>query len=242
MGLPRWLHRAYCRLYSRFEGGEFHFSEACEVLGCGEQRARVVLSRLRGSGYLDVLCRVEGGRRLYHLAGPRDMVVLCGWGVDVARIPEGARPILRPYLADIFSRLGERVVSIALYGSFARGEERPESDIDLLMVLDGYEWGGIAPSGEALRLTQRLLELRGVYHTIQPLPLTREQARHHRPLYLDMVEDAIILYDRELFLTGVLGAVRERLRSLGAERRRLPDGSWYWVLKPSVREGEVIEV
>jgi len=67
-----------------------------------------------------------------------------------------------------------------------------------------------------------------------------EEARRHWPIYLDMVVDAVIVYDKEGFFEGVLEGLVERLEALGAERRRL-GRLWYWVLKRDYRLGEVIE-
>ena len=71
---------------------------------------------------------------------------------------------------------------------------------------------------------------------------TPEEARHHSPLYLDMVEDAVLLVDRDGFFTTVLDAMRARMRELGSRRVFLDDGNWYWDLKPDFRFGEVVEI
>jgi hypothetical protein len=57
-----------------------------------------------------------------------------------------------------------------------------------------------------------------------------------------MVVDGEILYDRGGFMANVFGEIRKRLVELGANRYELPDGSWYWILKPEVKEGEVFEI
>ena len=41
---------------------------------------------------------------------------------------------------------------------------------------------------------------------------TPDEAQHHSPLYLDMVEDGILLVDRGGFFDAVLAAMRERMR------------------------------
>ena len=61
------------------------------------------------------------------------------------------------------------------------------------------------------------------------------------PLYLDMVYDAIILFDRDEFFKKVLDRLRKRLEELGAKRIRLGK-LWYWVLKEKYRFGEVIDI
>jgi hypothetical protein len=71
---------------------------------------------------------------------------------------------------------------------------------------------------------------------------TPEEARAHSPLYLDMVEDGVLIVDRDGFFRSVLDAIRSRMRELGSRRVFLPDGTWYWDLKPDFRFGEVVEI
>ena len=142
--------------------------------------------------------------------------------------------------------LGGDLVSVVLFGSVARGEARAASDIDLLIV------GEELPPGRFARL--RLLEVvdrqfdleldrlraRGVYTRVTCLLKTRAEAARVVPLYLDFVEDARLLYDRERFFETVLERLRTSLKQLGAERRRR-GRTRYWVLTPRLAPGEVIE-
>lgn len=140
-------------------------------------------------------------------------------------------------------QLGEALVSIVLYGSVARGDAEPRSDIDLLFVVDD------APSSHTARREPLLRAWEQHRHT-RALPTvtwsfivkTRDEARVHSPLYLDMVEDAVLLLDREGFFESVLEEMRDRMRQLGSRRVHLPDGSWYWDLKPDYQFGEVVEI
>lgn len=47
-----------------------------------------------------------------------------------------AREVARAVKADLADRYGRRLRAVRLYGSWARGDAHPESDIDLLVVLD----------------------------------------------------------------------------------------------------------
>ncbi len=65
------------------------------------------------------------------------------------------KAIVREYREELERLFGDQLVRVTLYGSFARGEGRPDSDIDILCVLrtpfDYYE--AIRKSSE---LTARL--------------------------------------------------------------------------------------
>jgi hypothetical protein len=90
--------------------------------------------------------------------------------------------------------------------------------------------------------TYRELRERGMSTWVQFHPLRVEEAKLNRPIYLDMVEDAIILLDREGFIKSVFTRLKKRLEELKARRVYLEDGSWFWDLKPDIKRGEVVEI
>ena len=47
-----------------------------------------------------------------------------------------------------------------------------------------------------------------------------EEAQVHSPLYLDIVEEGILLVDRGGFFQAILDAMRGRMRELGSRRCR----------------------
>jgi hypothetical protein len=139
--------------------------------------------------------------------------------------------------------LGPRLVSLVLFGSVARGEARETSDIDVVVVAEGFprsladrrrpllrEW-------ERVRREQNLPQVEWNLVTKTP-----EEARYHSPLYLDIVEDGVLLVDRDGFFQSILDAMRARMGVLGSRRVFLPDGSWYWDLKPDFVFGEIVEL
>jgi hypothetical protein len=44
------------------------------------------------------------------------------------------------------------------------------------------------------------------------------------------------------FFEAILARMRQRMRQLGSRRVHLPDGTWYWDLKPDFRFGEIVEI
>ncbi|MEM4966355.1 MAG: nucleotidyltransferase domain-containing protein, partial [Sulfolobales archaeon] len=121
------------------------------------------------------------------------------------------------------------------------------SDIDILIVLEN------PPKSRMKRQELFMLVEEGVEEEVErlrsqgynvdfsPIIKSVSEARRVSPIYLDMVEDAVILYDRENFFTNILNNLREKLRELGAERVRC-GRKWYWRLKRDYKFGEVIEL
>lgn len=145
------------------------------------------------------------------------------------------------------AHFGDRLVSVAVFGSVGRGTPGPYSDVDLLVVLEELPTGRFArqasfePVERAVAPFIESLRRRGIETRLSPVLKTRAEAEAGSPLFLDMVEDARILYDREGFLAARLQRLRKRLSELGA--RRIPyAGAWYWDLKPDWRAGEVLEL
>jgi len=142
---------------------------------------------------------------------------------------------------------GENLVSVVLYGSVARSECLEDSDVDLLVIAEEFPQSRLARTRllwrqkEALRDEILSLEKRGYHTRLACISKTREEAKYHSPLYLDMTEDAIILYDRGAFFQGVLDEMKARMREYGSRRIWL-EGGWYWDLKPDYKYGDIIEI
>lgn len=140
----------------------------------------------------------------------------------------------------------DRLVSVVLYGSVARGNNRKDSDIDLLLVIKDLPKTiterVILFDKVERRLDDDVVRLmdEGYYVTFSPVLKTPEEAVRFSPIYMDMTEDAIILYDRDGFFRKVLEKTRKRLKELGFERVWLSEKSWYW-RKRDYKLGEIID-
>ena len=93
------------------------------------------------------------------------------------------------------------------------------------------------------RIEARLddLRARGIYSDVCPILKTLEEASRVRPLYLDFVEDAILLCDRGGFFAGVLRHLKRRLKELVSVRPQ-KGRIRYWELKPDYRPGEIFDL
>ena len=155
--------------------------------------------------------------------------------------------VLKALVEKLFERFRDDLISVVVFGSVARGEARKESDLDLLLVIRNLPRSRFRRQDlfmeveEELEELLRRLEEEGYMIDFSPILKTPEEAMRISPLYLDMVYDAIILFDRDEFFKKVLDRLRKRLEELGARRIRLGK-LWYWVLKEKYRFGEVIDI
>jgi len=155
--------------------------------------------------------------------------------------------LLHRLLDVAIERFGSELISFVVYGSVARCEAGRESDIDILIVLENppksrlkrqelFMWVEEGVEEEVERLRSQ-----GYRVDFSPIIKSVNEAKKVSPLYLDMVEDAVVLYDRENFFTNILNNLREKLKELGAERVRC-GRKWYWRLKKNYKFGEVVEL
>lgn len=158
-------------------------------------------------------------------------------------IPPLYKELLNELIYKFKNICDDNLVSLVLYGSIARGDFRKDSDIDLLLIFEKL------PKEKFLR--QRFfIEIereisfeefyeKGYYPTFSPILKTTEEAKFLSPLYLDMVDDAIILFDKNSFFKNILETLRARLLELGAVKKRIGD-KWYWDLNPNYKFGDEI--
>jgi predicted nucleotidyltransferase len=139
------------------------------------------------------------------------------------------------------------LVCCALFGSVARGEARPESDIDILIILAK---GLSDPMQKFLNFLEEFrqdeeyqqLRHKGFFPEPYPIILTQKELEVDPLILLDIFDHGIILWDKGGYLKEKLRKLKEKLDLLGAQRKVLPDGTWYWDLKPDWKPKEVIEI
>ncbi len=160
---------------------------------------------------------------------------------------EPYKTLIEELIEALKRKYGDKFISLVVFGSVARGEARKDSDVDLLLVIDSIPKRRLERQREFMEVEKEvegyLNELfdEGYFIDFSPIIKTPEEAMRLSPLYLDMVEDAIIAYDKDDFFMKILERVRKRLEELGSKRVRM-GRKWYWILKPDYRFGEVIRI
>jgi predicted nucleotidyltransferase len=98
---------------------------------------------------------------------------------------------------DLFPEITRRILTVCkpeniiLFGSYARGDYHPDSDLDILVILKGIT----STRAESNRLRRAL---RGLLTPIDILVATPEQIQQHRQtlglIYRPALEEGIVIY------------------------------------------------
>ncbi len=121
-----------------------------------------------------------------------------------------------------------KVISAAIYGSWARGVQTKDSDIDMLVVSDG-----IAPKRHKRgKEVAKIKECLSIGLPMDILLLTPDECisnfKNHNPLFLDIATEGFILIDDNDFLHNLIDETRAYIRWRGLEK--LDDGWRFPVL------------
>ena len=132
---------------------------------------------------------------------------------------QGAQAMVRRAAA----LLGESLIGVVAFGSWARGEMADASDIDVLVAVDPdvainrdlyRRW-----DDEVIRWNDRLVDPHFV-HLASP-------QRPSSGLWAEVAIDGLVLFERDLRLSSALAAIRRSLMD-GRMRRRVVHGQGYW--------------
>jgi len=160
-------------------------------------------------------------------------------GGSESRLTAGPGTTLRLLSEECVRVFGRDLLGIVFFGSVARGEAFPDSDLDVLLVMDRgtpirrdlyTRWE------EALSLFAERSFSRDVSPHFSHLPVSPRQAGS---LWLEIAIDGIVLWEQEGQVSAALRDLRSHIAE-GGVTRRIRHGHPYWVRsRSSVEEGEV---
>ncbi len=108
--------------------------------------------------------------------------------------------VLKKYTADVRTLYGDCLQEIILYGSYARGDYREDSDIDIMILVENMD------TEEIRRMSKKLSDLDFDYHRdydVLIMPIVMDINHFNRwvrahPFYNNVSREGIELYgDRE---------------------------------------------
>jgi HEPN domain-containing protein/predicted nucleotidyltransferase len=129
---------------------------------------------------------------------------------------------IKERIANGLKNLPVKVRSAAIYGSWAKGTQKEDSDIDILMISDEVNPRKQKRGREIVTIKEQL----SIDVPLDILLLTTKEClsnfRNHNPLFLDIACEGIVLLDEDDFLKSLI----EETRAYISERklRKLEDG------------------
>lgn len=166
--------------------------------------------------------------------------------IGIEHLKEPYNEVLNALVNELLKYFGDRLVSFVVFGSVARGEASKSSDIDVLLIIKDLPRSKLERQELFMKIEDKIEDiLNKLYEKsylidFSPIMKTPEEAAEITPLYLDMVEDAIIIFDRDFFVK-ILSRLKKKLDELGSQRVQLGK-KWYWILKKDYKFGEVISI
>ena len=110
-------------------------------------------------------------------------------------MPRSIRVLLMQYLTELQKIYGSHLKSVILYGSYARGDYTPDSDIDIMLLVD-------LPTEEIEKYSDELSELDfeyNVQYDVWMMPVVKNQLHFAKwteayPFYSNVKREGVVLY------------------------------------------------
>jgi len=139
------------------------------------------------------------------------------------------------------------IISVALFGSVARGEGTVHSDIDLLVVHRAEGGDPVEPFVKVMSRIDRWREYQelwaqGLYPSPEVIFMTPGELSRKPLILLDIVDHGLLLRDRHGFLSEKIERFKGIMKRSGYQKIIFDDGSWAWDLKPDWQPGDVIQI
>ncbi len=179
--------------------GEKYAKEIELSCGTSHERTLAYLKRLEQGG---IVAATRRGRQVFYKLNPQNEVVLLA--LQALEIMKRNKLLahnkeLAVLLHDTkqacFNAAGKKLLLLALFGSAARNERRPQSDIDVFIVTADRRSANAAAN--AVSAQSSLYEKKISPHAVT-LPEMRKKW-HSEPAYATLFRDRIILHGNEFF-------------------------------------------
>jgi predicted nucleotidyltransferase len=142
----------------------------------------------------------------------------------------------------------EDLISFVVFGSYAKDTLSPYSDIDILIITKKQPKSRPKRIINFINKVEKKLEKyieslrkKNIFVEISPIIKTQEEVEYGSFLFLDMIQDSIILYDKDNFFKEYLDSLDKKLKEYGS-KKVFKKGGYYWIIKENVNPKEGINL
>ena len=128
------------------------------------------------------------------------------------------------------NHFGEKLIALVVFGSYARGDFKESSDIDLFAIIEGLPQRHF----ERTTLISSLLTPNFSRRMTVIAKTKREFLSAFPPLYLDLALDGNVVYDNDGFMKARLEEIQGIIEQAGLfrEKRGTRAHRWDWHVPP----------
>lgn len=111
-------------------------------------------------------------------------------------MPQSMRTLVEQYIAQVVQAIyGSHLRKVILYGSYARGDSRPDSDVHLMILLDMSDLDLKSYSQELSYMTYDF----NMDHDLDIKPITKSEEHFEKwvvnyPFYANVNREGVVLY------------------------------------------------
>ena len=102
--------------------------------------------------------------------------------------------VVREFTELVKNHYGSRLAKIILYGSYARGDENEESDIDFLVLLRDEEIRVGHEISSISHLMSRLGLAQNIWISAQPLSVSKF-LKMNQPFFVNVKQEGVVVYE-----------------------------------------------
>ena len=141
-------------------------------------------------------------------------------------MPQKIRDLIDKYVEEVKKIYGSHICQIILYGSYARGDFRPDSDIDIMILADISD---LELKAYAQQLSYMTYDF-NLDNDLDIKPIAKSEKHFYKwvvnyPFYSNINKEGIILYKGNIQTHKVdkMTAFRELVKSIKENEKYLPD-------------------